>query len=328
MEYRALGKTGIKVSAVGLGCSQIRGKLPPDEMGWTGLTDEEAIATIHHAETLGVTLIDTAEVYAYGHSEAVIGRAMQGRRHSFVLATKVTPLPGNENDPFHSNDLNERAVRQRIQEACEGSLKHLQTDYIDIYQLHANPPEHTMPAVMDELTRLKENGKVRAIGISTSNIEVIQKLMQFGDVGMVQMQYSMLERRGEPVLRFAEAEGLGVLLRNPIGSGALSGKYFNSTPELDPSDKRNSWFTSERAVDAFKKFSELMFLTRDGERTMVQAALRFNLDTPGVTAPIPGVKSRAQLEENAGATDVPRLTAEERRRAIAIVDEAMILWGR
>ena len=326
MEYRILGKTGIRVSAVGLGCSQIRGTLPPGEKGWTGLTDEEAMATIRHALTVGVNLIDTAEVYAYGHSEDVIGRAMEGHRQEYVVATKVTPLPGNENDPFYSTDLSDASVSRRILQACEGSLRRLRTDYIDVYQLHADPPAETVPTVMDALARLKKEGKVRAIGSSTGNVDVIRRLIAAGELGMVQTQYSLLNRAGEDVLNLAVAENLGVLLRNPIGSGALSGKYFDATPRLDSADKRNDWFTSERATGAFRKLSELRFLTSDGRRTMVQASLRFDLDTPGVTAPIPGVKSRRQLEENAGAADVPRLTPEERLRAMAIADEAMRIW--
>ena len=326
MEYRILGRTGIEVSAVGLGCSQIRGTLPPGEKGWTGLTDEEAIASIRHAPTVGVNLIDTAEVYAYGHSEDVIGRAMEGHRQEYVVATKVTPLPGNEKDPFYSTELSDASACRRIMQACEGSLRRLRTDYIDVYQLHADPPEETLAAVMDALSRLKKEGKVRAIGSSTSNVDVIRKLIAAGELGMVQTQYSLLNRDREDVLNLAEAENLGVLLRNPIASGALSGKYFNTPPRLDPADKRNDWFTSESAANAFRKLSELRFLTEDCPRTMVQAALRFDLDTPGVTAPIPGAKNRRQLAENAGASDVPPLTSEERLRAMVIADQAMRIW--
>jgi myo-inositol catabolism protein IolS len=326
MEYRILGRTGIKVSAVGLGCSQIRGTLPPGEKNWTGLTDEEAIACIRHAPTVGVNLIDTAEVYAYGHSEDVIGRAMEGHRQEYVVATKVTPLPGAENDPFYSTDLSYSSAHQRILQACEGSLRRLRTDYIDVYQLHADPPDETLTPVMDALTRLKKEGKVRAIGTSTGSVDVIRKLIQAGELGMVQTQYNMLNRDKEDVLNLAIAENLGVLLRNPIASGVLSGKYFNTTPRLDPADKRNEGFAAAGTVDAFRKLAELRFLTEDGRRTMVQASLRFDLDTPGVTAPIPGVKNRRQLEENAGASDVAPLTSEERRRAMVIADEAMRIW--
>ena len=134
-----------------------------------------------------------------------------------------------------------------------------------------------------------------------------------------------MNRSGEEALHLAKEENLGTLIRVPLASGALSGRYFNTVPQLDPNDLRQGRFTSEKAVAAFKKLSELLFLTQDGRRTMVQAALRFILDTDGVTSVIPGAKNRQQLQDNAGAMNVSPLTAEERSRAITIADEAGII---
>ena len=152
VEHRVLGKTGLRVSSVGVGCWQMGGH--PGGRGWTGTTDEESIATIHLAETLGVNLLDSAERYGDGHSEEVIGRAAKGRRDRFVIATKVRLL---------TNDPDEDGDRNRIVEACEGSLRRLQTDYIDVYQLHAVPHENTMAAVMDTLAQLKK-GRSAGLG--------------------------------------------------------------------------------------------------------------------------------------------------------------------
>ena len=138
---------------------------------------------------------------------------------------------------------------------------------------------------------------------------------------MLQVGYNLLSRSGEAALRLAKAENLGTLIRVPLASGALSGKYF-ADRKLDDGDRRTDRFTSEKAEATFKKLSELLFLTERTNRTMVQAALRFVLDTEGVTSAIPGAKNRKQLRENAGAMDVPSLTAAERARAIEIVDEA------
>lgn len=311
MEYRILGKTGLKVSSVGVGCWQMGGLV--GDSGWTGTTDEESIATVHRAEALGVNLLDTAEGYGRGHSEEVLGKALKGRRDRFVIATKVRPL---------TDDPDEAKARARITEACEGSLRRLQTDHIDVYQLHAIPHEGTMPAVMDTLASLKRQGKVRWFGISTNDTAAIRKLLALGDLATLQVGYNLLSRSGEEALRLAKTENLGVLIRVPLASGALSGKYFNAAPQLDPKDRRLERFTSDRAAAAFKKLSELLSLTEGGRRTMVQAALRFILDTEGVTAVIPGAKNRKQLEDNAGAMDAPPLTPEERARAIAIADAA------
>ena len=310
MEYRTLGKTDLRVSSVGVGCWQMGGVV--GDSGWTGTTDEESIATIHRAKELGVNLLDTAEGYGQGHSENVIGRALKGRREDYVLATKVRPI---------TDDPDEEKARKRILEACDGSLQRLQTDHIDVYQLHAVPHTETMPVVMDTLAELKKQGKIRWFGISINDVDAIRKLLALGDLATLQVGYSLLSRSGEAALKLAAEENLGTLIRGPLASGALSGKYFDTRPELDAQDRRLGRFTSDKAVATFKKLPELLFLTDEGRRTMVQAALRFILDTEGVTTVIPGAKSRRQLEDNAGAMDVPTLTVEERSRAIQIADD-------
>jgi len=309
MEFRTLGKTGLKVSSVGVGCWQMGGVV--GKSGWTGTTDEESIATIHRAKEIGVNLLDSAEGYGRGHSEEVIGRAVKGIREAFVIATKVRPV---------ADDPSEENARQRILDACDGSLQRLQTDYIDVYQLHAVPHQATMPVIMDTLAELKQAGKIRWFGISTNNTDAIRKLLKLGELATVQVGYNLLNRNGDAALKLAHEEHLGALIRIPLASGALSGKYFNTRPELDAKDQRLERFTSVKAVSTFEKLSDLRFLTEGGKRTMVQAALRFILDTQGVTAVIPGAKNRQQLGDNAGTMDIPPLTDEERTRAIAIAD--------
>lgn len=317
MEYRILGKTGLKVSAVGLGCWQMAGTAGGGK-GWTGTSDKESIAVIHHADEIGVNLLDTSASYGGGHSEEVMGKALIGRRHKFIIATKARPV---------TDDPDEEKARRRIIEICEGSLKRLQTDYIDVLQLHAIPHEDTMPAVMDTLESLVKQGKVRWCGISTNDTWVIRKLLSLGNLAVIQVGYNMINRGGETALKLAIEEDLGTLIRVPLASGALSGKYFNVTPKLADADLRQSRFTTERAISALRRLSELLFLTEGGKRTMVQAALRFVLDTEGVTSVIPGAKNRAQLDENAGAMDVPPLTPEERARAAAIAGEVGSMSG-
>ena len=309
MEYRILGKTGLSVSTVGIGCWQMGGVV--GERGWTGVTDEESIATIRHAESVGVNLIDTAEKYGRGRSETVAGKALKGRRDRFVVATKVDPV---RTDP----DANR--VRRRILEAVEGSLRRLQTDHIDVYQLHHEPHVDAMPLAVETLTELKQQGKVGWFGISCDEPGPIRKLLELGEISTVQVGYNLLNRSCQPVLKLARAENLGTFIKIPLASGALSGKYFDGVPELDSVDPRRERFTSDSAVAALRRLSDLRFLTASGRRTMVQAALRFVIDTEGVTSVIPGAKSRSQLEDNAGAMAVSALSPDERSRAIAIAD--------
>ena len=310
MEYRVLGKTGIGVSCIGLGCWPMAGMA--GGANWSGIDDDESVATIQHAESLGINLLDTANGYGSGHSERIIGRALRGRRERYVIATKVAPRADDPDEP----------IQQYIARNCEGSLERLQTDYIDIYQLHGEPDEADMPEIVEALTRLVEEGKIRCFGISTYETEVMRSLMALGDLAMAQIGYSIVNPVGKAGLRFAVEENLGTLIRVPLAQGALTGKYFDSLSRLDTQDRRHERFDNPRIHSALRKLSELSFLVAGGKRTMVQAALRFVLDTPGVTSVIPGAKHRAQLEENAGADRVPPLTADERMRALAIGREA------
>ena len=310
MEYRVLGKTGIEVSCIGLGCYPMSGMA--GGANWTGIDDDESIATIHHAESLGINLLDTANGYGAGHSERIIGRALRGRRDRYVIATKVGPKREDPGEP----------VQRYITRACESSLERLQTDYIDIYQLHGEPEEADMPALVEVLTRLVDEGKIRCFGISTYETEIIRSLMALGNLAMAQIGYSIVNPVGLAGMQLAVEENLGTLIRVPLAQGALTGKYFDSLSRLDQADRRHPRFDNPRIRSALKKLSELSFLVEDGSRTMVQASLRFVLDTPGVSSAIPGAKNRSQLEENAGAAHIPPLTVDERSRALAIGSEA------
>ncbi len=310
LEYRVLGKTGIEVSCVGLGCYPMSGMA--GGANWTGIDDYESIATIRHAESLGINLLDTANGYGAGHSERIIGRALRGRRDRYVIATKVGPRPEDPGEP----------VQRYITRACEGSLERLQTDYIDIYQLHGEPEEGDMPALVEVLTRLVEEGKISCFGISTYETEIIRSLMALGNLTMAQIGYSIVNPVGLAGLQLAVKENLGTLIRVPLAQGALTGKYFESLSQLDHADRRHPRFDNPRIRAALRKLSELTFLLDGGGRTVAQASLRFVLDTPGVTSVIPGAKNRTQLEENAGAAHISPLTVYERSRALAIGSEA------
>ena len=243
----------------------------------------------------------------------IIGEALRGRRDRYVIATKVSPV---------TDDPDEVKARRRIEKACEESLRRLQTDYIDVYQLHVVPHESTMPVVMDTLARLKTDGKIRWFGISIHDTNAVPKLLALGDLSMLQVSFNLVNRSGEEALRLAQVENLGTLIKSPLQQGVLSGKYFNMATRLDPEDRRREHFADERAVSALKKLSALLFLADGGSRTLVQAALRFVLDTPGVTSVIPSAKNRAQLQENAEAAEIPPLGHGERSRAMAIADAA------
>lgn len=318
MHYRTLGQTGLQVSEVGLGAMPFGGMVTQadgTQFGWSGTDDRELIALVHHSEELGVNLIDTAEAYGDGHGEAVIGEALQGRRDKWIIATKVRPNQGIDADT-----PDEAAVRKRITEACEQSLQRLQTDYIDIYQLHAIPYPWAMPSAMRTLAQLQEAGKIRWYGISTNNREAIDQLRAYGPLHVLQIGYNLLERHADALLHWARAENIGTLIRVPLAKGMLTGKY--SGPQavaIPPGDHRYERFQRPVTVDGLQKLPQLGFL-QTPTRSLVQAALRFVLDHPGVSSVIGGAKTRQQIEENIGAAALPALAPDERAKAMAIAD--------
>ena len=318
MKYRIFGQTGLKVSEIGIGAFPIAGVQQQAEgtrMGWTGTDEQQSIALIHRAEELGVNLIDSAESYGAGHSEEIVGQALQGRRDKWIIATKVSPNGG-----LDANDPNlPIQVQKRIVEAIEGSLRRLDTDYIDIYQLHAIPLEGALPAVMEALAKLRDEGKIRWYGVSTNDREAIDKLRGLGEIHMLQIGYNLLERDADNLLHFAKQENIGTLIRVPLAKGMLTGKYFQSS-EIPEEDVRYERFNRPGSIDAFQKLPALGFLAENTGRTMVQAALRFTLDHPGTSCVIAGAKTTQQIEQNVAAINVPPLTESELQRAFAIAD--------
>ncbi len=318
MHYRTLGQTNLKVSEVGLGAMPFGGMVTQadgTQFGWSGTDDQELIALVHRSEGFGVNLLDTAEAYGNGHGEAVVGEALQGRRDKWIIATKVRPNQG-----IAAETPDEAAVRQRITQACEQSLRRLQTDYIDIYQLHAIPYPWAMPIAMETLGRLREAGKIRWYGISTNNREAIDQLRAYGPLHVLQIGFNLLERSAEALLHWARAEQIGTLIRVPLAKGMLTGKY--SGPQavaMPPGDHRYERFQQPGTVDGLQKLPQLGFLQTPA-RSMVQAALRFVLDHPGVSSVIAGAKTRQQIEENIAASALPALAPDERARALAIAD--------
>lgn len=318
MKYRTLGQTGLHVSEIGLGAMPFGGMVTQADgtaFGWTGTEDQECMALVHRCEELGVNLVDSAEAYGNGHGESVIGQALRGRRDRWIVATKVNPNQGVDDDIPH-----EEAVRKRITEACEQSLLRLQSDYIDLYQLHRIPHAWAMPVVMSTLAELQQAGKIRWYGISTNDRQAIDELRALGPLHVLQVGYNLLERDADDLLQWALDEGIGTLIRVPLAKGMLTGKYSGAGAlSMPPGDHRYERFNRPDVVDGLSKLTELGFL-QTAERSMVQAALRFVLDHPGVSCVISGAKTRQQAEENAKASDLASLTQDELARALTLAD--------
>ena len=318
MQYRVLGRTGIRVSAVGFGAWAIGGPstLGEVQIGWGEVDDATSIRALGAAFDLGINFFDTADVYGAGHSEELIGKTFEGRRDRIIISSKV----GNRVTP--ENEWLKDFSPGYITEAIDGSLARLRTDYVDIYHLHSPPAEFEYTDdVVDALESLKQQGKIRSYGVSltpagrgTTPADQGMAIIKTGKCDFFQMVYNILEREVEDVLLPAcEEQNVGVIARVPLASGFLTGK-FRSDVTFSENDHRHKKYPPERARDTVGKVEKLRFLTEGGKRTMAQAALQFCLAHPAVTAVIPGAKTPEQAGDNAAAADIEPLTAGDLSR--------------
>lgn len=308
MEYRELGSTGINISIVGIGAWQMGG--PDGENGvghgWGDVDDSRSIKIIHSAQEMGVNLIDTADIYGSGHSERIIGEALKGRREKWIVATKggLVKDPDNRGQYFDASAVN-------IRNACEASLKRLQIDTIDFYQLHGIPEDDQIPDTMKELSKLRDEGKIRFYGISVGDVGSIKKLQAYGEVDIVQIGFSLLNRNEEAALNYCYEQGIGTLIRTPLSWGAAFGRYAEEKPPTFEFGDNRHKTDPEQIIAEHKKGLHFSFLWENINRSPAQAALRFVLDTKGVTAVIPGTKKLDHLIDNVGTATIQKMSSIE-----------------
>lgn len=318
MKKRVLGRSGIEVSPMGLGCWAIGGEAYRDgkPIGWGKVDDNESIEAIHRAVELGVTFFDTADVYGCGHSEDVLGRALEGRRDRVVIATKF-----GQRFEEGGEALDQSAEPGYIRKACEDSLRRLRTDVIDLYQFHIwkYPIDKARP-VLDTCEQLVDEGKIRAYGWSTDTTEAAELFATGPHCTAIQQDLNLFEGN-EEILRLCHRENLASIARSPLGRGLLTGK-FDKDSELPESDVRHKWdFSKGRLAARLERLEELKaVLTEDG-RSLAQAALAWIWSRSDATIPIPGFRNVRQVEENAAAMQQSLLTPERMQRIDEIVGD-------
>lgn len=304
---RTLGKSGLEVSALGLGCYAIGGKFRVEndkQWGWMGVDDRESIKAIHAAMEMGINLLDTAQAYGCGHSERVIGKAIKGRREKFILATKF----GKQIDEVNKQVLGSSVVPEEIRKSCEGSLRRLGTDYIDLFQWHESRGNiEDLPVLLDVLDELVKTGKIRYYGWSTDDPDRVRQMAQNPNCLAAQHRLHVFEppEKWVKMLALCDEFDLASINRSPLMMGILAGK-FNADTSFPEDDVRNSIgfnFREGPLVEVLEGVDAIREVLTSNGRTMVQGALAWIWACSYRTIPIPGFKSVKQVEENAGALD-------------------------
>ncbi|HSE43180.1 MAG TPA: aldo/keto reductase [Acidobacteriota bacterium] len=303
MKYRLLGRTGFRVSEIGFGAWAIGGAMDVSgfPVGWRNVNDTDSIAAIEKAIELGINFFDTADMYGRGHSEDLLGTALKGK--DVIIATKV----GNRVEGHSARkDFSVAYVRQSL----EGSLKRLNRNVIDLYQFH-NPEanDYRREDLFEVLQKLKEEGKIRAAGVSISSPREGLALLKHPVIDSIQVLLNVLNQ--EPARNLvpeAEAKGVGIVVRVPLASGLLTGK-FKETDRFFSDDNRSNYLTPRRMKETIAAVDRIQEITAKTNLPLAATSLAFLLHFSGVSCLIPGAKNPVQVEQNASASDI-RLSDE------------------
>lgn len=316
LRRRPLGSaSGLLVTDVGLGLWAVAGG------EWGPGDDADSLAAIEAAFDAGVNFFDTADVYGAGHSEELLGRSMRGRRDRFVVATKI-----GWTDFDRDRDRSQYDTVEKLVAGVAGSLRRLGTDYVDVIQCHVGYPEPNTGVFIEGFRHLQEAGMVLAWGVSTSDIDHLQRFNAEGDCGVLQVDYSILNRFPErEILPYCQEHGIGVIVRGPLGMGLLTGK-FAADDTFPEGDFRRGWIEDASQRSQFLAdlaiVEKLKAVVPAGE-SLSQFALRFVLSHPAVSTVIPGARNQKQAEANVAAGRQPLLSRSE----LAAIDRIVAPGG-
>lgn len=313
MEKRKLGYTDLKFTVIGLGTWAIGGG--DWVYGWGPQDDKDSIDTIKEAIDLGINWIDTAAVYGLGHAEEIVGKAVKGLRDKVYIATKCGRKWKGKDQIY--GDLSAKSIRKEM----EDSLRRLDMDYVDLYQIHWPDPDDRIEEAWEEMVKLKEEGKTRYIGVSNFSIEQMRRIQKTHPIASLQPKYNLLNPDIEDeILPFCKENNIGVIVYSPMASGLLTGKYdrerIEALPRSDWRTFRNPDFQEPKLTKNLKIIEIMKEIGKKYNVTPSQLAIAWVLRRDEVTAAIVGARRPGQMKDNIGGAFVPKEALEELMRAL------------
>lgn len=314
MQHRTLGASDLEVSVIAMGTWAMGG---PWAHGWGSVDDQESIRSIRRALEMGINLIDTANVYGLGHAEEIVGKAVKGQRHKTIIATKVGAVVDEE------GGITWNSTPEHLFQEVDKSLRRLDTDYIDVYQIHWPDADTPLDETMGAFSRLVEQGKIRYAGVCNFTREQLEIAVQHAPLISHQIRYNMLERDMEDeVLPFCIENGIGTLIYGPLAHGLLAGE-FQADDQLSPDDWRSRYTLFEKPVfdKAMAVVEALWPVAAKYDRTLAHLALGWTLCRPGVTSTLVGMRQARHVDENLGALDC-ELSPQDLAEIDAVIEAA------
>ena len=315
MNYRTLGDSDLKVSVIGFGAWGIGGS-----PFWSNEGDASSVRAILKSYELGVNFFDTAPVYGFGHSEELLGKTLKPFRDKVIYATKC----GLRWKKKSLGAITKNATKQSILEEVDQSLKRLDTDYIDLYQVHWPDVETTQAETMETLLKIQRQGKIKVIGVSNYSVDQMKEMMKFGKIFSLQPDYSLLNRSIEKnIVSYCQNNKIGIIAYSPLASGLLTGKYSKNSKFKDWRGKGIiGCFSGAQFEKNIEKVGRLKTIGESIGKTCGQMAINWIVSQPHVTTALLGVKNEKQMEENIEALDWELTTnQQEEINHIFSVDE-------